>query len=64
MLSTKCEKCLFANQNNGNEFTECSQNIIRKIKSDTGTPANENEEGVNEYFYSEFPPHNEMQLLN
>ena len=38
--------------------------IIRKIKPDTGTPANENEEGVNEYFYSEFPPHNEMQLLN
>jgi penicillin-binding protein 1A len=38
--------------------------MIRKIKSDTGTPANENEEGVNEYFYSEFPPHNEMQLLN
>jgi penicillin-binding protein 1A len=38
--------------------------MIRKIKSDTGTPANENEEGVNEYFYSEFPPHNEMHLLN
>ena len=38
--------------------------IIRKIKSDTGTPANENEDGINEYFYSEFPPHNEIQLLN
>ena len=38
--------------------------MIRKIKSDTGTPANENEEGVNEYFYSEFPPHDEMHLLN
>ena len=38
--------------------------MIRKIKSDTGTPANENEEGVNEYFYSEFPPHNEIHLLN
>ena len=38
--------------------------IIQKIKPDTGTPANENEEGVNEYFYSEFPPHNEIQLLN
>ena len=31
--------------------------MVHKIKSDTGTPANENEEGVNEYFYSEFPPH-------
>ncbi len=38
--------------------------IIQKIKLDTGTLANENEEGVNEYFYSEFLPHKEMQLLN
>ncbi len=38
--------------------------IMQKIKPDTGTPANENEEGVNEYFYSEFPPHKEMQILN
>ncbi len=38
--------------------------IIQKIKPDTGAPANEDEEGVNEYFYSEFPPHKEMQLLN
>ena len=38
--------------------------IIQKVKPDTGTPANENEEGVNEYFYAEFPPHNEIQLLN
>jgi len=38
--------------------------IIQKIKPDSGTPANENEEGVNEYFYSEFPPYNEIQLLN
>jgi penicillin-binding protein 1A len=38
--------------------------MIRKIKSDTGTPAYENEEGVNEYFYLEFPPHNEIHLLN
>ncbi len=37
---------------------------IHKIKPDTGTLANENEEGVNEYFYSEFPPHNEIYLLN
>jgi penicillin-binding protein 1A len=38
--------------------------IIQKIKPDTGTLLDENEEGVNEYFYSEFPPHKEMQLLN
>jgi hypothetical protein len=38
--------------------------IIQKIKPDTGTLLDENEEGVNEYFYTEFPPHNEIQLLN
>jgi hypothetical protein len=32
MLSTKCEKCLFANQHNTTGISECSQNIIEKIK--------------------------------
>ena len=40
------------------------QRITDQFKSDTGASANENEEGMNEYFYSEFPPHNEIYLLN
>ena len=41
MLSTKCEKCLFANQDSITGISECSQNIIEKIK-ETKTITQEN----------------------
>lgn len=49
MLSTKCEKCLFANQNNGNEFTECSQNIIQRIKDKKTITQEDNFNVIQEY---------------
>jgi len=49
MLSTRCGKCLFANQNEGNEFTECSQNIIQKIKDSKKITQEDNFNVIHEY---------------